>query len=87
MLNVEEEGFPENVTGKCQQNYILDNSLPYWNITGINFPFNQTTLCLDTTKCKSPIEMSPLLVNTWDRLNTSVGVKVRYFCGMNNTRG
>ena len=84
---MEKLGYPENITGKCQKQAIFNHSVPYWNITGINFPFEPFSLCKNSLDCNEPVDLSPELINTWDGVNKSVGVQFKYFCSINKTRG
>ena len=84
---MEELGYPENITGKCQKQAIFFHTLPYWNISGINFPLKPSSLCKNSLDCNEPVDMSPELINTWDGVNKSVGVQFKYFCSINTTRG
>ena len=86
-LNIEELKFPLNITGRCQKNLIFNQTLPYWNITGIHFPLKSFSLCKSNVECGEPMDMAPELVSTWDGTSTCLNATFKYFCSMNGSRG
>ena len=88
-LNFSRLNYPASVVSKCSTNQIFNNTLPYWEIEGVEFPISSEdkSLCLSSLNCNNQLPNLPdHLTSTWNG-ETDVGTNFKYFCEMEGLRG